>query len=52
MWFKLTGDERLGKCATEECWQQPTYRLEADGTGANYCSACKEAIENLRSKND
>lgn len=43
MWFPLTGDERLGRCATEHCGGQPTWRLEAEGQGSNYCSGCKEA---------
>ena len=46
MWFRLTGDERLGRCATEGCGQQPTSRLEHGGVGSNYCSACREKIEN------
>lgn len=45
MWFDLTGDARLGRCATEGCGQQPTSRLEASGVGSNYCSACRDAIE-------
>jgi hypothetical protein len=45
MWFKLTGDERLGRCATEGCGQQPTSRYEGGGVGSNYCSACREDIE-------
>lgn len=43
-WFPLHGDERLGRCATEGCGQQPTFRLEADGFGSNYCSACTARI--------
>lgn len=46
MWFKLGGDARLGACASENCWGQPTWRLEADGVGSNYCSGCREKIEN------
>lgn len=46
MWFKLGGDERLlHPCASERCGQQVSWRLEADGVGAYYCSACKEKIE-------
>ncbi len=45
MWFQLKGDERLGRCATEDCGGQPTSRLEADGTGSNYCSGCRAKIE-------
>lgn len=45
MWFNIRGDERLGRCATEGCGGQPTFRLEADGTGSNYCSGCKASIE-------
>jgi hypothetical protein len=44
MWFKLSGDARLGACASENCWGQPTWRLEAEGVGSNYCSGCKEKI--------
>lgn len=44
MWFKLTGDERLGRCATEGCGGQPTWRLETEGVGSNYCSGCKGNI--------
>lgn len=42
MWFNLKGDARLGRCATEGCGGQPTYRLEAWGIGSNYCSGCRE----------
>lgn len=45
MWFDLTGDARLGRCATEECGGQPTFRLEADGVGSNYCSGCRQRID-------
>ena len=43
-WFNLTGDARLGRCATEDCGGAPTYRLEADGVGSNYCSGCHNKI--------
>lgn len=45
MWFKLTGDERLGRCATEGCGGQPTSRFEYKGVGSNHCSGCREKIE-------
>jgi hypothetical protein len=45
MWFKLSGDARLGRCATEGCGGQPTERLEAGGVGSNYCSGCRSLIE-------
>jgi hypothetical protein len=45
MWFTLRGDERLTRCASEDCGGQPTWRLEADGVGSNYCSGCKEKID-------
>jgi hypothetical protein len=45
MWFDLTGDERLTQCASEGCFGQPTFRLEADGVGSNYCSGCKAKID-------
>ena len=45
LWFPLKGDQRLGRCATEGCGQQPTFRLEVDGTGSNYCSACRARIK-------
>lgn len=44
-WFELKGDARLGRCASENCGGQPTWRLEADGVGSNYCSGCKDYIE-------
>lgn len=44
-WFKIGGDARLGRCASERCGGQPTWRLEADGVGSNYCSGCKARIE-------
>lgn len=44
-WFKLSGDERLGRCASEGCGGQPTSRLEAGGVGSNYCSGCRAKIE-------
>jgi hypothetical protein len=45
MWFELKGDARLGRCASERCGGQPTWRLEADGVGSDYCSGCKERID-------
>lgn len=48
-WFRLQGDARLGECATEGCGGQPTWRLEIDGIGADYCSGCRAAIRELRS---
>ncbi|QPF87013.1 hypothetical protein IC762_12235 [Bradyrhizobium genosp. L] len=44
MWFELRGDKRLGQCATAHCGGQPTWRLEADGVGSDYCSGCKERL--------
>jgi len=44
-WFDLTGDARLGECATDGCGSQPTMRLEAGGVGANYCSGCADKIQ-------
>lgn len=46
-WFKLTGDARLGRCASENCGGQPTWRLEADGVGSDYCSGCRENIHRV-----
>lgn len=46
MWFKLSGDERLGRCATDGCGGQPTSRMEYGGVGSNYCSGCRHNIEN------
>lgn len=43
-WFRLSGDARLGRCATEGCAGQPTWRLEAGGVGSNYCPACKAGV--------
>jgi hypothetical protein len=48
MWFELKGDARLGRCDSEDCGGQPTWRLEAGGVGSNYCSGCKEKIEQQR----
>lgn len=45
MWFDLKGDERLGRCATNGCGGQPTYRFEGGGIGSNFCSGCREVIE-------
>lgn len=45
MWFQLPVDVRLTRCATDHCGGQPTWRLEAGGTGSNYCSACKAKIQ-------
>lgn len=45
MWFERKGDARLGRCDSENCGGQPTWRLEADGVGSNYCSGCKSKIE-------
>jgi hypothetical protein len=45
MWFKLNGDARLGHCDSANCGGQPTWRLEAGGIGSNYCSGCKERID-------
>lgn len=45
MWFQLKGDERITRrCASEDCGGQPTWKLEAGGVGAFYCSGCKEKI--------
>ena len=45
-WFELKGDERIReRCASEGCPGGPTYRLEAEGIGSNYCSGCKAMIE-------
>lgn len=45
MWFALAGDERITKrCATKDCGGQPTWRLEADGVGSDYCSGCKLTV--------
>lgn len=44
MLFKLPGDRRLGRCATEWCGGQPVYRLEAAGVGSDYCSGCSARI--------
>lgn len=46
-WFELRGDARLGRCASEGCGGQPTYRLESGGVGSDYCSGCKATIERL-----
>lgn len=43
-WFDLTGDARLGRCATENCGGQAVFRLEAGGVGSNYCSGCHSMI--------
>jgi hypothetical protein len=51
MWFKLSGDARLGHCDSEKCGGQPTWRLEADGVGSNYCSGCKEIIDRRNEAN-
>ena len=45
MWFELKGDKRLGRCATQDCGGQPTWRFEGDGIGSNFCSGCKSIIE-------
>lgn len=44
-WFRLNGDARLGACATDNCWGQPTWRFEGGGVGSNYCSGCRERIK-------
>lgn len=45
-WFPLKGDERItGRCASDGCSGQPTWRLEAGGIGSVYCSGCMETIE-------
>jgi len=48
MWFKLQGDRRLDRCSTDGCGGQPTWRLESGGIGSDYCSGCKEKIEQAR----
>lgn len=47
MWFRLTGNERLGRCATDRCGGQPTSRFEGGGVGSNYCSGCRAKIEGI-----
>lgn len=44
-WFRLKGDTRLNRCATDKCGGQSTWRLEAAGIGSDYCSGCKEKID-------
>lgn len=44
-WFELKGDSRLGRCDSEGCGGQPTWRLEANGVGSNYCSGCKQSYD-------
>jgi hypothetical protein len=51
MWFERRGDERLGRCATEGCGGQPTFRLEIAGIGSNYCSGCQCKITSRRFNN-
>lgn len=52
MWFELKGDSRLGRCASENCGGQPTWRLEAGGIGSSsYCSGCKESIDRRNAAN-
>lgn len=43
-WFALTREERLGRCATQDCGGQPIWRFEGGGVGSNYCSGCKSKI--------
>lgn len=44
-WFPLSGDSRITKrCATEGCAGQPSWRLEAEGVGSDYCSGCMRRI--------
>lgn len=46
MWFELKGDSRATqRCATEGCGGQATWRMEAHGIGAEYCSGCKAEID-------
>ena len=46
MWFELQGDERITeRCASDGCGGQPTWRLEKDGCGSDYCSGCKAKID-------
>lgn len=49
-WFKLTGDARFGRCATEHCGGQPTERMEGGGVGSNYCSGCAASIKAIRNR--
>lgn len=45
-WLRLTGDERITRrCASEGCAGQPTWRLEEDGLGSDYCSGCRMRIK-------
>lgn len=52
MWFDLHGDKRLGRCATEGCGGQPTFRLESGGIGSDYCSGCRARIDRLKRRLD
>src|SRR4051812_3923943 len=52
MWFELNGDARLGRCDSDRCGGQPTWRLEAGGVGSNYCSGCKEKIVTIKPRAD
>lgn len=47
MWFPIGGDARLGQCATEGCGQHPSWRLESDDIGSDYCDPCRRKIEEI-----
>lgn len=44
MWFHL-GRNLDKPCATEGCLNGSEWRLEAGGTGSDYCVNCKSIIE-------
>ncbi len=48
MFFKLNGDQRLTmRCASENCRQQVTHKMESGVVGSYYCGACVEKIKEI-----
>jgi len=44
-WFVIPRSWHRDCCATEGCFNVSEYRLESDGSGADYCVNCKAKIE-------
>lgn len=42
--FILSGDARLRECATEDCYQHVSIRIERGGVGSDHCEPCARRI--------
>lgn len=45
--FELGGDSRLRECASEDCHQHVSIRIERKGIGSEHCEPCARKIADL-----